>query len=84
IKNKTNGDEITVKNHFFLSNRYYKINSIEFDDGTIWDEKYIDHNAVYYGSDANDELSGYMGNDDIIKAGSGNDTIYGFDGDDEI
>ncbi|MCZ6187183.1 calcium-binding protein, partial [Campylobacter ureolyticus] len=27
IKNKTNGDEITVKNHFFLSNRYYKINS---------------------------------------------------------
>ncbi|MCZ6106227.1 hypothetical protein O6B34_09215 [Campylobacter ureolyticus] len=84
IKNKTNGDEITVKNHFFLSNRYYKINSIEFDDGTIWDEKYIDHNAVYYGSDANDELSGYMGNDDIIKAGSGNDIIYGFDGDDEI
>ena len=84
IKNKTNGDEITVKNHFFLSNRYYKINSIEFDDGTIWDEKYIDHNAVYYGSGANDELSGYMGNDDIIKAGSGNDTIYGFDGDDEI
>ena len=84
IKNKTNGDEITVKNHFFLSNRYYKINSIEFDDGTIWDEKYIDHNAVYYGSDANDELSGYMGNDDIIKAGSGNDTIYGFNGDDEI
>ncbi|STA71092.1 Ig family protein [Campylobacter ureolyticus] len=84
IKNKTNGDEITVKNHFFLSNRYYKINSIEFDDGTIWDEKYIDHNAVYYGSDANDELSGYMGNDDIIKAGSGNDTIYGFDEDDEI
>ena len=84
IKNKTNGDEITVKNHFFLSNRYYKINSIEFDDGTIWDEKYIDHNAVYYGSDANDELSGYMGNDDIIKADSGNDTIYGFDGDDEI
>ena len=84
IKNKTNGDEITVKNHFFLSNRYYKINSIEFDDGTIWDEKYIDHNAVYYGSDANDELSGYMGNDDIIKAGSGNDTVYGFDGDDEI
>ena len=84
IKNKTNGDEIIVKNHFFLSNRYYKINSIEFDDGTIWDEKYIDHNAVYYGSGANDELSGYMGNDDIIKAGSGNDTIYGFDGDDEI
>ena len=84
IENKTSNDKITVKNYFFLPNIYFKVNQIQFSDGTIYDTTFIENNAVYLGTDNNDELMGYQDNHDIIKGLGGNDKLFGFNGDDTI
>ena len=41
LRNKTNGDKVTVKDAMSSTRGYNYIGSIEFADGTKWDAAYI-------------------------------------------
>ncbi|WP_425806719.1 calcium-binding protein [Desulfitobacterium sp. Sab5] len=92
-------DKLTVTSYFDSSN-YYKIEQIQFADGTVWDTGYI-KNAVLAAGDGNDTLQGYETNDtlnglggndviygnagtDTLDGGTGNDALYGGDGNDTL
>ena len=68
-------DKIIVKN-YFSTDIVYKVEQIKFDDGTIWDAKYIE-NAVRYitGTSNADTLTGFNDQDNIMDGQDGNDTI---------
>ena len=73
----------------FFANDYYKVEYVEFADGTsfkITDGvtfEYTDASETVGATDGNDTIYG-MGGDDIITAGSGNDTIIGGTGNDTL
>jgi Ca2+-binding RTX toxin-like protein len=79
---KINGDtedEITVKSYF--SDSYYQIESIIFNDGTIWTTGDISTNsAQIFGSDEDDTISTFTGGTNY----SLNQTVYAYEGDDTI
>jgi len=80
---KGTNDKLTILNYFDSSN-YYKIESVKFADGTIWDTAYI-MDAVRYitGSEQDDILTGYQ-DDDVITGSAGYDTLYGYEGNDRL
>ncbi|MEQ1705535.1 MAG: calcium-binding protein [Rickettsiales bacterium] len=97
IKVGTNGDQITLKSFFSNSGSNYKIESLKFADGSIFDlsggltllgTKTTGETLV--GASFNDNLTGNIGNDtiygysgnDTINAGKGNDIIDGSTGND--
>ena len=98
ISIKNTEDKLIVSNYFYSDN--YKVEQIEFTDGTVWDKEYIinsviaatEDNDYLQGYETNDTLSGLGGNDkiygklgdDTIDGGKGNDTLYGEDGDDTV
>ncbi|MBK8918190.1 MAG: hypothetical protein IPM73_09120 [Betaproteobacteria bacterium] len=74
-------DKLTVANYFAASG--YKVERVEFDNGTVWDTTVLDAaGAVLVGTVGADSLSGSVGNDtldggtgvDVLVGGSGNDT----------
>jgi Ca2+-binding RTX toxin-like protein len=90
------GEVITVKDHHYHSYQDFRIETIEFDDGST----YSLHEGVEWtgttgndvlkagkyddtltGDSGNDKLYGYAGNDSMT-GGIGNDTLYGDIGDD--
>lgn len=92
VKHINGADEITVKNYFAGVNGHYKINEIQFADGAVFDQTYIENHVYYYGSASADTIWGYRGNDTIyagagndqIQAGAGDDTVYGESGADNL
>ena len=68
-----------------------RIEQVEFDDGTVWDQASMralavagtDGNDVLVGFDGRDELFGY-GGDDILYGRNGDDYLYGWDGNDQL
>ena len=57
MKNKTNEDSVTIKNHF--SGSYEQVDEIKFVDGTIWKATEITEATRHYvGSDAGDKMVG--------------------------
>ncbi|WP_180024732.1 calcium-binding protein, partial [Acinetobacter sp. YH1901134] len=91
IQHGNNVDQITVQNYFVGG--HHKINEIQFEDLTIWNNSYIENHVTYHGTADNDEVWGYrnthetfeMGaGNDKVYAGSGNDIIYGQEGDDTL
>ncbi|MBU4407853.1 MAG: putative Ig domain-containing protein, partial [Proteobacteria bacterium] len=78
------GDTLTLENWFLDSS--YKIERLEFADGTSWDAAKLeseimvapssDAGDTLYASDNGEVISGLGGDDDLI-GGQGNDTLYG-------
>ena len=92
IKDST--DSIRIRDYFKGDD--YRLDSIQFADGTIWDKTKITSmpivigRVVIMGTDGNDTLIGTMGNDSIVGLGGddildgrgGSDTLLGGQGDD--
>ncbi|WP_430885365.1 calcium-binding protein [Fusibacter sp. JL216-2] len=99
IKIKGYEDQICVKNYYSTSDSYrYKIEALEFSDGTVWDKEKIESHPVegtsgddtYKGTNSNDHFNGLEGADtvygyggnDTLNGGADDDTLYGNDGND--
>nr|WP_269783233.1 calcium-binding protein [Marinibactrum halimedae] len=73
-------DQITIKDWFYPYNNNRVLMKIErflFADGTELVSSEVDSLAVYVGTDADDQLQGYLDVSDTILGGDGNDQIYG-------
>ena len=91
-------DTLTVEQWFWNDSTEYRVEVIQFADGTTWDvdtvkEKVLqatDGDDVLIGTSISDTLNGYGGNDrifgradaDVLDGGSGDDQIAGEAGDD--
>ncbi|MCL2791349.1 MAG: hypothetical protein FWD79_12050, partial [Desulfobulbus sp.] len=76
------GDSITVLNYYNTTG-YYRIEQVEFADGTVWSmTALLETNPVYL-TDGNDNLT-FGAENDIINAGAGNDTVHGGAGNDTM
>ena len=73
-------DRITISNWFTLSD--YRVERVEFTDGTVWTETDILDDMLTGGA-GDDTISG-TDEDDAIKGESGNDTLYGNAGNDTL
>jgi len=87
---QSNGEVLTVQNHFLGGNQY-QLNAVEFADGTIWNSTTLTEKLLT-GTSGADTITGFATNDiinglggnDTLNGGSGNDTLYGGDGDDSL
>ena len=81
------GTALYVRNYFTRDDDYYKVERIEFSDGTIWDRTnivaLINAGDIVNGSDGDDYLQGEYLND-TLEGGYGNDTLKGRSGDDVL
>ena len=77
-----NGTSDTLKLTNWFLNDAYKIESIQFADGTVWGTSDMQQLASAP-TDTDDLIYGTSGND-VIDAGGGNDTVYGLGGDDTL
>ncbi|MFH0821165.1 MAG: calcium-binding protein, partial [Pseudomonadota bacterium] len=75
-------DSLTVSDWFWNDSPTYRIEHIEFADGTIWDVDTIKE-ATLLGTSANDLLVGYA-TADLLQGKDGSDKLYGRGGDDSI
>ncbi|MED4330902.1 calcium-binding protein, partial [Schinkia azotoformans] len=73
--------KLTVQNYF--SSDYYKVEKIEFADGTVWDAAFIKAEAIK-ATEENDVIRGYDDTNDLLNGLGGNDTLYGANGDDQL
>ncbi|WP_445324192.1 calcium-binding protein [Paenibacillus sp. FSL R7-0297] len=80
--NSTN-DKLTVANYFEPSGKYI-VESVQFADGTVWNEAAVRAAARNVtGSEASESLTGYEDNDILLGYG-GDDTLSGGAGDDVL
>jgi trimeric autotransporter adhesin len=75
-------DKLTVKNWFFGDSGDYRVERIEFGDGTVWDVSDMKQ-QILQGSPDDDVLVGFEGAD-TIQGYAGNDRLYGRGGDDVL
>lgn len=74
------GGRLTVADYF--SSPYYRIEKVQFADGTVWDKTKFEEDArELIGTERNDTMNGFETNDRIIGLG-GDDTVRGHNGDD--
>jgi Ca2+-binding RTX toxin-like protein len=73
-------DTITVQSWF--DNPIYRVEQIEFADGTVWDSS-IMLSAMFRGTDTSDSIAGTVGNDTLVGLG-GNDSLTGDAGNDTL
>jgi VCBS repeat-containing protein len=76
-------DTITVKDWFAYNSNYFKIERLEFTDGTVLDPAYVEAHLTKLGTGGNDTIYG-SGSSEIIRGLAGSDQIYAGDGDDII
>jgi len=79
IKNTT--DQLTL--HYWDSGDSYRIERIQFCDGTTWDAAAIKA-ALLTGTAGNDSLVSWGASNDLIQGMGGDDTLYGYDGNDSL
>ncbi|WP_031435808.1 calcium-binding protein [Methylobacter tundripaludum] len=75
-------DQLKIQN--WASGDYYRIERVQFADGTLWNAAYIQEQFLaipIVGTAGNDNLSGNSGNN-TFDGGSGNDTLQGGPGND--
>ncbi|WP_341922201.1 calcium-binding protein [Polaromonas sp. YR568] len=85
LRLKSTGETVTVLGHFD-PNVWGEaaITTIEFADGTIWDQTEIERRAhLFEGTTGDDFFLGSSGND-VINGGDGNDHLQGMGGDDVL
>ena len=84
ISLKDGSGSVRVQEHF--RNDSYKLDEVEFSDGTKWSAEEVACRTVAHGTDRDDVLGqseNYVGNDRIF-AGGGDDTVYTGYGDDKV
>ncbi|QDQ26991.1 hypothetical protein FNU76_11800 [Chitinimonas arctica] len=85
IRHSNGADEITVQNWFGnIATDHFKLDSVVFDGGTTLDIDALEARVITLGSAEAETLMGYRGNADDIRAGAGNDKVFGFSGDDKL
>jgi len=75
-------DVLTVQGFFSLDSTLYRVERLQFMDGTVWTDSDM-INATQAPTEANDVLVGGSG-DDTISALGGNDWVYGREGNDTL
>ncbi|MFH0824566.1 MAG: calcium-binding protein, partial [Pseudomonadota bacterium] len=80
IKDTT--DILTVQNWFWNDSPEYRVEQIEFSDGTVWDVAAVKQQVIQ-GTPGDDLCIGYS-TSDTISAYEGNDRLYGRQGDDTL
>ena len=75
-------DTLTVQNFFWKYGTQFRVEQIEFMDGTVWTDTDMIQMA-YSPTDGDDVIYGGSENDALHGLG-GNDTLYGLDGDDTL
>jgi len=78
---QSTGEIITVQNHFIISNQY-RLNAVEFADGTRWDSTTLAL-LILTGTEGNDNITGFA-TDDTVNGLGGNDTLRGDGGNDIV
>ena len=75
---------VRVQDHFYSDS--YKLNEVEFSDGTKWSAGDVASRTVAYGTDKGEVLGNVenYGGNDTIHAGGGDDEVYAGDGDDKV
>ena len=83
LRLKSTGETATVIGHFDpMTLGESAITTIEFADGTVWDQAEIESRLdLYTGTDGDDLIMGMDGND-VIDGGAGNDVLAGNGGSD--
>ncbi|WP_179958367.1 calcium-binding protein [Chitinimonas arctica] len=85
IRHTNGADEITVQNWFGnIATDHFKLDSVVFHDGATLDLAGIEARVITLGTAQADTLMGYRGNADDIRAGAGNDKLFGFSGNDKL
>ncbi|SDG43841.1 Ca2+-binding protein, RTX toxin-related [Onishia taeanensis] len=81
-----NGDDsIQIRYWFVESTDHFKINRFQFEDsGEEWSVADVEKLVVTLGNEEADELVGYREQSDEIKAGGGDDKVWGREGDDTL
>ncbi|SEM88245.1 calcium-binding protein [Nitrosomonas marina] len=83
------GEIISIQYHFYGDQ--YKLNSVEFADGTSWDSEVLAY-LVLTGTEGADYITGFATDDtingldgnDILRGDGGNDVVNGGDGADQV
>ena len=81
---KDGSGSVRVQNHFWDDS--YKLDEVEFSDGTKWSAGDVASRTVAYGTDKGEVLGNVenYGGNDTIHAGGGDDEVYAGDGDDKV
>jgi len=82
LSNATTGDRITVQGWFNETDTGYRVERVEFANGTVWDENILEQ-APIVGTSSDDFLFGGIWND-VFDARSGSDTLDGGSGGDDV
>jgi len=80
----SDGGQFTIVNQFngdnIAGNHYFAVETIDFADGTSWDQEYI-YETLLQSSAGDDTLYGFW-RDDVMDGGAGDDYLNGGDGND--
>ncbi|OFZ68762.1 MAG: hypothetical protein A2V79_10845 [Betaproteobacteria bacterium RBG_16_56_24] len=80
-----NGTSDQMSIWYWGSGDAYRIQRVEFDDGTAWDAAYLNNMAAaapVIGTNGDDSLRAWSGGDAILQGFGGNDQIFGSSGND--
>ena len=83
IRTRQGDNSITVQDHFWNKGERYRIDFIEFADGTRLNVQDI-KKLTQTGTDGDDELYAYSNEDTVFDGGKGNDKLYGAGGNDTL
>ncbi|MFC6921392.1 calcium-binding protein [Microbulbifer taiwanensis] len=84
VQHSNGTDAITIRNWFQEPTDHYKVNRFEFAGGTVLTDTDVEARTVTLGTDGADTLLGYRDLHEEIRAGAGDDQVWGRTGNDEI
>ncbi|WP_122317458.1 calcium-binding protein [Pseudomonas cichorii] len=82
ISHSNGTDAITVQNWYQEPSEHFKLERLEFADGSVLSGNDVEARAITLGTSGNDTLMGYRNQDDRIYGGAGDDQIWGQAGND--
>lgn len=82
ISHSNGTDAITVQNWYQEPSEHFKLERLEFADGSVLSGSDVEARAITLGTSGNDTLMGYRNQDDRIYGGAGDDQIWGQAGND--
>ncbi len=77
-------DKVRIQNWYQEPTEHFKVNKFEFADGSVLTHVDVEARVVTLGSAEADTLMGYRSHHDQIRAGGGDDKVWGRAGDDVI